>query len=231
MKYTNPISLYIRKIEEDMAAKQEPKNIITELSSDTPDFTNMPELKAYAGPLQQQLDKAMEYRKTITDRHKQELLEIDAQIAKIGNVLRALGEEVPSYVPGKKTQKPNISGRKMASMILVQRASGTPTGYGISLEAAVEAAEVIKKISESNEFFTQKEAYREMDWDQSKGSACFRFFESIGFLKPTNRVTPNGRAVMYKIDDFDAIDRVLAESERITTEFRKAHPGKGKVPA
>lgn len=216
--------------------KVEPKNIVMQddlvvEEGSTPDFTNLEELKAYTGPLTQKLESAYDFRNQIIERQKEELVNIDEQISKIISVLKILGaQEIPKDPkrPRKSQKKPSpLRGKKQPSHIGVTRASGTATGFGISLESAGQAADFIRKMVKDrrekgeDETFTQKDAYKVMDWDQSKGSQAFRYLAHIGFLTEAGR-SSHTRAVMWRIMNDAAIDKAFEESEKKTKAYMES---------
>ncbi len=108
----------------------------------------------------------------------------------------------------------------------------TSTGHGVSLGLALEGAEVIKRLVAERteagepETFTQRDVYRhpELDWDQTRGSAAFRYWRHIGFIRKAGRVQePGSTAELWALMDADAIDRAVAEAK--AAQQAGQHPG------
>lgn len=99
------------------------------------------------------------------------------------------------------------------------------TGFGIALSVAkVAAAQILTITNDGQDPFTQKDLYKSLDWDQSKGSQAVRYLREIEFLRKVGRDEQTGRE-LWAVMDADALDRVLEEqamAERL--RFAKPNP-------
>lgn len=207
-------------------AKQQPKNIIQE--GGEPSFS-FDELRAYAGPIRQQLENAIEYRNSILKRHREELVDIDRQLEKMVSVLEFLGEtNIPNPTLVTSKGRPTKKKKAFAPWTGVTRAGGTPTGFGITLESCYEMAQgiltLVEKKKENGEdpVFTQKDAYRAIDWDQSKGSQAFRYLAHINFLGQTARDSKT-RAQLWEVVDASAVDKEFEAADKKTQDWMEEH--------
>lgn len=168
----------------------------------------------------EQLQAKRDERAVITQRHEQELAEVDDDIALLEQTVAGLtGKAVPKKAPSKKPQ-PRRVGRVTGA--------GTATGFGVSLEVAMVAANAIKKMVREKEergegpAFTQKEFYRypDIDWDQAKGSQAIRFMRHVGFLRKAGRSDAT-QAELWAIMDEDAVEAELRKAEQRTEEYER----------
>lgn len=177
-------------------------------------------LRALIAPLKQELEQLEAHRAFKTEEHqtqiaklrevfRKEMDESEANIKKLQSALRHLDPttEVPKATKPRRTTKNQ-------SHVGRPRSNGTATGLGISVEAVKPFVDEIKRVvaersrDGSLATFTQKEIYRGIDHDQSKGSAAFKYLRQIEFLRKAGR-NPESRAEVWSIMDADAYDAVL----------------------
>jgi hypothetical protein len=154
--------------------------------------------------------------------------ELEAQLSPLEATLAALNGEreappAPQPQKPKKPLTPQITlKRKGQSFIGARRSNGTATGFGVTVEEmAVAVAKVEALVAEDDAFgkgfFTQKDLYTGLGWDQSKGSQAVRYLHSIGYLRKAGF---KNRRELWAIMEPDAYERVVADIARRQQERR-----------
>lgn len=137
-----------------------------------------------------------EEKATILARHEQELAGINDELTILSNTVRAL--------TGKPLKEPKL--KKQPGRIGVPQANGTATGFGVTIEAASEAADFIRTLPQP---FTQAEFYRGFGVDQGKGSGFIRYLRHIDFLRKAGvRADAKGKPELWAIMDDQAVEKV-----------------------
>lgn len=177
---------------------------------------------------QDELREVTAQRVTVVQRHGKELAAIDNDIKLIESTIAGLtGRPAPAMKQFKKKPQPRRVGRSTAT--------GTATGFGISLEAAYVASKaIIRMVAErvergEPETFTQKEFYKHLDWDQSKASQAVRFFRDIEFLRKAGRREDTG-AELWAVMDAEAVERQVRMAEQRTEEYDRQIRGESANP-
>jgi hypothetical protein len=168
--------------------------------------------------------------RAIAERHAEQLVGLDDEIAKARDAIGALqGKEAPSLKALARAKRAgSTNGRRtQPKRTGVKTGGGTATGQGISLEAAAQCAAVIKRVIAAKQAagkqdtrVTQKEIYRDrdLDWDQTKGSKAFLVLLDLEFLRKNGVI---GRAQGYSIMDEDAVDKELERVAERTQRYQR----------
>ncbi len=157
------------------------------------------ELRAHKAHVQAEYDRVM------ADIDRQ-LKPVEASIASLSGTAepaRATSSDKP-----RPSKKPAAKKRKPPSNVGRTRKNGTATGYGVTWEGIAPVVEQCRLFARRGEHFTQKEVYKALDWDQSRGSAAFKALREIQFLR---KAGAKGRSVAWAILDDDAYDKVMAQ--------------------
>lgn len=155
------------------------------------------------------LRQRQEERAAIQARHAQELAAIHQDIDALQATVMALTGTKPKA-------KPKVKTKQQPGYVGIRRATGTATGFGVTFEVVQIAVDAIRN-NELPEKFTQRQLYRHLDWDQSKGSQVIRFLREIGFLRKAGKAD-NQRAVLWAVMDADAFERARNEVSDATEE-------------
>lgn len=151
----------------------------------------------------------------IRERLAEATAAIDEQVNRRRKAIRVLKPAEPS--------RPRVAASPSPKKV------ASTTGFGLALDKAVEGAEHIKQMIaakvEAGEpaSVTQKEFYKDFDWDQGRASQLFKYLRSIEFLRFAGKVQVNrqgSKADSYAIMDTEAIDRALAEAEQAFDAYR-----------
>lgn len=131
---------------------------------------------------------------------------VEKQRAENVRMRRALTVVDPDYEPPAQPKKKKGS---TGSRIGSRTAGGTATGYGITVEKAVQVAEKAQAMMKENksEFITQPEMIRTMKWDQGKVSSAFRFLRDAGFFRNAGR-DPESARDRWAIMDAKVLDNL-----------------------
>lgn len=181
------------------------------------------EVQRHIKDFEAKLGELKDDRAALVSTHEQALAAIDSDIGIVEGAIAGLsGRPAPALKALKpKKRQPRRVGRATSG--------GTATGFGISLEGAVEAADEIKRLIDEKvakgepATFIQKEFYRRpnLDWDQGKGAAAVRFLREIGFLRRAGR-SPNTKADLWAIMDAAAVENAVKEVEAASDKHQHA---------
>lgn len=181
-------------------------------SIDTPTLPDLPvielgeHLRGMIPHIRQALEKGEAH-----EAHLRELVE--KQRAENTRMRRALGMIDPDYVhPNNSSGKRKQKGQ---THVGVTRANGTATGFGISVERAIDLAEAAISFMEKNkvEFITQPDLMTALGWDQGKVSSAFRYWRDQGLFRNAGK-EKHGRRDRYAIMDKDVLKQVKQQIGR-----------------
>lgn len=127
-----------------------------------------------------------------------QLQEVEGEAERLRNAIGAL-EGAP---PPKRTTK-----RKA-----IKKENGASTGYGVSLESVRPIHDKILEVVQGGATtFNQKDIYKPMGLDQSRGSSGFQYLRSIGFLRMAGRDIKR-KCDLYAIMDEDAFEVIWKDT-------------------
>lgn len=157
------------------------------------------QLSEMIAPIRQSLEQGEKHAEYLKEMQQKQ----EAENTKMRRALRLLDPTYEAPVRRRRQGTPRVG---------VTRASGTPTGFGVTVEGCKPYAEKVLEVADRDGFVTQPAVYRALNSDQGTSSAAFKFFRDIGFLRKAGRDKESRREI-WRILDRDAYHKALAQVE------------------
>jgi hypothetical protein len=152
-------------------------------------------LDSMVAELRTLLQKRRDERNAIVARQEQELAPLDVDIARLEGAIVAIKGRPQSRRPAKKR-------------VGTTSTLGTPTGFGITVEVAQEAADyILAHYGDGTATFTQRDLYKALGWDQTRMSNTMKFFRHIEFVRKAGQAGTRGTSTLWALMDRDALTK------------------------